>query len=90
MEIMLIKSSPKKILVLIIAKTSSPFEIFVANICVMISTDAKKTINASIENKLKEEVITKNQNDSPAVTARDLNLGEDVSMLYRIDKGHES
>jgi len=72
------------------AKMSSPFEIFFANICVVISTDTKKTINASIENKLKEEVITKNQNDIPAVTARDLNLGEEVSMLYRIDKGHES
>ena len=90
MEIMLTKSSPKKILVLIIAKISSPFEIFVANICVMISTDAMKIINASIENKLKEEVIIKNQNDNPAVTARDLNLGEEVCMLNWIDKGHES
>ena len=88
MEIMLTKSSPKKILVLIIAKTSSTFEIFVANICVVISRDTIKTINTSIENKLKDEVITKNQNDSPAVTARDLNLGDEVSMLYRIDKGH--
>jgi len=30
----------------------------------------------------------KNQNDSPAVTASDLNLGEDTSMLDRIDECH--
>tara|TARA_Y100000782_G_C10021139_1_gene197057 strand:- start:214 stop:354 length:141 start_codon:yes stop_codon:yes gene_type:complete len=40
----------------------------------------------SIENKPVDEVIIKNQNDIPAVTARDLNLGEDASMLYGIDE----
>ena len=40
----------------------------------------------SIENKPVDEVIIKNQNDIPAVTARDLNLVEDVSMLYWIDE----
>jgi|APSaa5957512493_1039668.scaffolds.fasta_scaffold467288_1 hypothetical protein len=72
------------------AKISNPFESFVANICVMIKTDAIKTTNTSIENKLIEEVITKNQNDIPAVTARDLNLGDEVSMLYRVDKSYQS
>jgi|TARA_B100001540_G_scaffold314495_1_gene339583 hypothetical protein len=32
----------------------------------------------SIENNPNEEVIIKNQNVNPAVTATDLNLGEDV------------
>ena len=43
-------------------------------------------ISISIENKPIDEVIIKNQNDIPAVTARDLNLGDDVSMLYGIDE----
>ena len=38
------------------------------------------------ENKLKDELIMKNQNEKPAVTASDLNRGEEVSMLYWIDK----
>ena len=34
------------------------------------------------------EVIMKNQKDNPAVTARDLNLGDDEFILYRINEGN--
>ena len=44
----------------------------------------------SIENIPIDDVIIKNQNVKPAVTARDLNLGELVCMLNRIDKCHQS
>ena len=39
-----------------------------------------------MENKEAEDVIIKNQNDIPADTANDLNLGELVFILNRIDK----
>ncbi len=79
---------PRKIFVLIIAIISNPFEIFFANIWVMIRMDATNVINNSIENRPVDDVMMKNQNESPAVTASDLNLGEEVSMLYWIDKCH--
>ena len=38
-----------------------------------------------------EERIIRNQNDNPAVTATDLNLGEDaLIILYWIDKCYQS
>jgi len=77
---------PRNILVLIIAKTSNPFEIFVAKIRVTVSVIPANTARYSKENTPVPVVITKNQKDSPAVTANDLNLGEDVCILYRIDK----
>jgi len=52
--------------------------------------DATNVINNSIENRPVDDVIMKNQNERPAVTARDLNRGEEVSMLYRIDKCYQS
>ena len=45
-------------------------------------------IKISIENTSVEDVMMKNQNDNPAVTARDLNLGDDAFILNRIDKCH--
>jgi hypothetical protein len=39
--------------------------------------DAINKINNSIEKIPIEEIIIKNQNDNPAVTASDLNLGEE-------------
>ena len=42
------------------------------------------------ENVPSDVVITKNQNDKPVVTASALNLGEDNSMLNRIDKCHKT
>ena len=58
------------------AKISNPFDIFFAKICVMLRTVATKIMNISIEKIPVEEVIIKNQKDNPAVTAKDLNLGE--------------
>ena len=44
----------------------------------------------SIENEAVDETSIKNQKDIPAVTAKDLNLGDDVFMLYRIDECYKS
>ena len=71
---------------LIIAKISNPLEILFANICVTLRTIATNIIKISIENIPVEDVMIKNQKDNPAVTARDLNLGELVCILNRIDK----
>jgi hypothetical protein len=84
----MINKIPKNIFVLIIAKIFSPFDILFVNICVMLRTAATKIINISIEKIPVEEVIIKNQKDSPAVTAKDLNLGELVCILNRVDKCH--
>jgi len=67
---------------------SNPFEIFFANICVMLRTAITNIIKISIENIPVDDVITKNQNDNPAVTAMDLNRGELVCILNRVDKCH--
>ena len=88
MEITVPNRIPKNIFVLIIAKISNPFEIFFAKICVIVKTDATNTIKISIENIPVDDVIIKNQNDNPAVTAKDLNRGELVCILNRIDKCH--
>ena len=90
MEITPAKSVLRKILVLITANKSSPFEIFTANICVVIRIGITKINKISIEKNPIEEVIIKNQNDIPAVTASDLNLGEDDFMSYRINECHQS
>tara|TARA_B110000467_G_C17801673_1_gene205354 strand:+ start:36 stop:200 length:165 start_codon:yes stop_codon:yes gene_type:complete len=44
--------------------------------------------NISKEKKPMVDVIIKNQNVKPALTAIDLNLGELVCILNRIDKCH--
>jgi len=67
---------------------SKPFEIFFANICVTLRTIATNMIKISMENTSVDDVMIKNQNDNPAVTARDLNLGEDEFILNWIDKCH--
>lgn len=72
------------------AKKSNPFEIFFAKTWVIVKTVPTNIAKYSKENTPAPVVITKNQNESPAVTARDLNLGEDVSILYWIDKCYES
>jgi len=73
-------------LVLIIAKISNPFEIFFANICEILRTIVTNIIKSSIENIPVEEVMIKNQKENPAVTAKDLNRGELVSILNWVDK----
>ena len=88
MEITVQNKIPRKIFVLIIAKMSNPFEIFFANICVTLRTIPTNIIKISIENIPVDDVMIKNQKDNPAVTARDLNLGELVCILNRIDKCH--
>ena len=88
MEITITNKIPKNIFVLIIAKISNPFEIFFVNIWVTLRTIATNIIKISIENIPVEDVMIKNQKDNPAVTARDLNRGELVCILNRIDKCH--
>ena len=83
-------NAPRNILVLILAKRSKPFEIFEENIRVMVKTLAMKTSNISNENIPIAEIIMKNQNERPAVTATDLKRGEDNSILYRINKSHQT
>ena len=80
--------APKNIFVFIIAKISNPFEIFFAKIWVIVKTDKTNMIRYSNENTPVDCVRIKNQKDNPAVTARDLNLGELVCILNRIDKCH--
>ena len=67
---------------------SNAFESFNAKICVIVIINTRKITNASIENKPEAEVIIKNQNERPAVTATDLKRGDDSSILNRIDKSH--
>ena len=88
MEITVLNKIPKNIFVLIIAKISNPFESFFVNIWVILRITATNIIKISIENIPVDDVMIKNQNDNPAVTARDLNLGELVCILNRIDKCH--
>lgn len=76
----------RKIFVFIIAKISSPFAIFLAKICVATNKDNTNIINNSIEKKPKTVVIRKNQNENPAVTASDLNLGEEAFILNWINE----
>ena len=83
-------SPPKNIFVLIMAKMSRPFEILYEKICVIINVDAIKITNISRENCFTEFVIIKNHKEIPEDTASDLNLGEDNSMLNRINECHES
>jgi len=54
----------------------------------MVKMNATNTINSSIENKPVDEEIIKNQNESPAETANDLNLGEEASILNWIDESY--
>ena len=77
---------PRNIFVFIIAKISNPLESFIANIWVSVKIIAIKIPNNSRENTPMDDEITKNQKDKPALTASDLNLGDDNSILNRIDK----
>ena len=90
MEIIVPNKIPKNIFVLITAKISNPFEIFFVNICVTLKTIPTNIIKISIENIPVDDVIIKNQKDNPAVTARDLNRGELVCILNRIDKCYQT
>ena len=69
-----------------LAKMSKPFESLNAKICVMVTVIRRKIPNVSKENIPIDEDIIKNQKLKPIVTVSALNLGEENSILDRIDK----
>ena len=81
---------PKKILVLIIANMSNPLESLIANIWVIVKVIIINAPNNSKENNPVADEITKNQKENPAVIAKLLNLGDDNSILYWIDKCYKT
>ena len=82
------KNIPRKILVLMIAKTSNILESLTEKICVKTKTIATKTASVSKEKNPIDVDIMKNQKENPAVTANDLNLGEESSILKWINECH--
>ena len=79
-------SVPKNIFVLIIAKISNPFESLTEKICVIAIIIARKIPNDSKEKIPILVVIIINQKEKPAVTANALNLGDESSILNRINE----
>ena len=77
---------PKKIFVFIIAKISKAFESLAEKICVIVIVAARKIPNNSNEKMPIVVVIIINQKEKPAVTANALNLGDESSILNRIDE----
>ena len=69
---------------------SNAFESFNAKIWVIDIVIATKTANASKENKPVAEEIIKNHKENPAVTAMALNLGDDNSILNRINECYKT
>ena len=84
------KIIPKNILVLKIANASKTLDNFMAKICVKINVTMIKIPKASNENNPAADDNTKNQKDNPAVTAKDLNLGDENSNLYWINQTYET
>ena len=70
------------------AKTSNPFESLTEKICVIVIVIARKIPSNSKEKTPIEVVIIINQKEKPAVTASALNLGDDSSILNRINECH--
>ena len=81
---------PKKIFVFIIAKISNPFESLTEKICVTAIVIPKKTPNNSKEKIPIPAVIIINQKEKPAVTANALNLGDESSILDRINESYKT
>ena len=69
---------------------SNAFESLRAKIWVIDIVIATKITNASIENKPMVEDIIKNHKENPAVTAKALNLGDDSSILNRINECYKT
>ena len=69
---------------------SNPLESLTANIWVTIKIVTTNTASASNENNPTVDVIIKNQKENPAVTASPLNLGEESSILDRIDERYKT
>ena len=72
------------------ANISNPLDIFFVKIWVTARIIPIKIAKYSIEKIPVLEVIIKNQKDNPAVIASDLNLGEDVCILNRINKSYKT
>ena len=71
-----------------IAKISNAIESLIEKICVKTKTNTTKTASASKEKTPIAVDIMKNQKENPAVTANDLNLGEENSILNWINECH--
>ena len=69
---------------------SNAFESFNVKIWVIDIVIAIKITNASKENKPVAEEIIKNHKENPAVTAMALNLGDDNSILNRINECYKT
>ena len=72
------------------AKISNPFESLTEKIWVIAIVIATKIPSNSNEKTPIPTVIITNQNENPAVTANDLNLGDDNSILNRIDECYQT
>ena len=72
------------------AKISNPFESLIEKIWVVVIVTATKIPSNSKEKAPVAEVIIKNQKVNPAVTASALNLGEENSILNRINERHKA
>ena len=77
-------------MVLIIAKISNALESLNEKIWVMIIVIATKIASVTTENKPVADDIIKNQKENPTATTRALNLGDDSSILDRINECHET
>lgn len=77
---------PKNIFVFIIARRSSAPDSLTVKIWVKINTLVTNGTKISRRKKPPAVDIIKNQNEIPAVTARLLNLGEESSILNRINE----
>ena len=69
---------------------SNPLESLTANICVIIKVTITNIASVSKENNPIADEIIKNQKENPAVTASPLNLGEESSILDRIDECYKT
>jgi len=67
---------------------SSALDTFTARYCINEKTIAIKITKYSSVKTPKMEVITKNQKVNPAATVNALNLGDDNSILDRINEGY--
>ena len=88
-EITETKSSPKKNFVLKSAKISNTFDTLRERICIKGKMMIIKITNASIENIPNAIIMIKYQKENPADTASALNLGDDNSILDRINECHQ-
>ena len=69
---------------------SNAFESLTANICVVIKVTVTNIASTWKENNPIADEITKNQKENPADTAKPLNLGEESSILDRIDECYKT